>query len=213
MLRKLKLWHIGAIAFVLLLLYAGYVTERNKVLSATVEERDKEVEELTTFATKQKEATTFYINKYRQEVARVKSHELSLANINRLLNTREFEQLKQFEGLKNDNRNLKASLAFYASMNADSILMNPFTVECDSNKLKGWKWELIDEYNHISATVLDTPLFKSKVPIKAVILEGKRTKSFIGLFRYGPRSIDLEAISLNKLVPIDSINFTRVRQK
>lgn len=213
MLSKIKLWHIAAIAFVLLLAYAGIVTERNRILKATVEERDKEVNELTAFATNQKQATSFYINKYRQQVATVKAQEISIANVNRLINTKEFEHLKQMEGLKKDNRNLKASLSYYASLNADSILLNPFTIPCDSNKLKGYKWRVLDDYNDIDVILLDSAKKpKINLPIHVAVMEGKRTKNFIRLFRYGPRSIEVEAVSLNKLFPIDSIDFKVTRK-
>lgn len=211
MIPKLNIRLIIAITFFALLAYSCTTTLLMQHWQMKADENATEREQVIKLLKGEREKTNHYINKYHEEVAHTKANYITKANVKRLIDTKEFEHLKHLEGKDFKIKNLESSLSYYVSLNADSILMAPFTAECDSNKLRGWKWQLHDEWNDIEAIVLDTPKFDVRIPLRGAIYLGRRTKKFL-FFRYGPRSIETQVFSPNKLVKIDSVDFTVVRQ-
>lgn len=201
---------VGIITAVLILLYAWGVTQY-----AIKQKEDKEIaqeerDQAVSIATKEKEETTFYRNAYDQEVAKVKSTELSLDNVNRLIETKELNWLKQFESLKKKYQNLEQATSINMSFRGDSIIRRTIYMPC-SDTIKLFRYYIHDEFNYIDAVVLDTPIFQSRIPLNIVGLWER--KKFLGL-RIGKKEWFIEAITPNKLYPIDSlVNYTIRRRR
>lgn len=200
---------VGIIAVVILVLYAWGATRFAISQKNAKEEAQAERDQAVSIATQQKEQTIHYLNAYNQEVAKVKSTEISLDNVNRLMETKEFNWLKQFESLKKKNRNLEQAASINMSFRGDSIIKRTIYIPC-SDTLKLFRYYIHDEFNHIDAVVLDTPVFKSRIPIDIVGLWER--KKFIGL-RIGRKEWFLEATTQNKLFPIDSLVHYTIRKR
>lgn len=179
----------------------SYLQSRLEFVS---DERNQAVQ----FATNQKEATSHYINKYNQEVAKVKQSEISQDNLKRLLETRELSHLKNFESINKRLSNIENFKTISMSVRGDSIRLVPVFLK---DSLRAFRWEIKDEYNDISATVLDSPKFKMDIPLHAVAIWQR--KKFLGL-RIGKKAWVTEAFTPNKMVHIDSItSFSVIKRK
>lgn len=201
---------VGIIAVVILVLYAWGATRVAINQKNAKEEAQAERDQAVSIATKEKEETIFYRNAYDQQVAKVKSTELSLDNVNRLIETKELNWLKQFESLKKKYQNLEQATSINMSFRGDSIIRRTIYMPC-SDTMKLFRYYIHDEFNYIDAVVLDTPIFQSRIPINIVGLwERKRV---LGL-RIGKKEWFIEATTPNKLYPIDSlVNYTIRRRR
>ena len=201
---------VGIIVLILILIYAWGVTQYALKQKEEKEIAQTERDQAVAIATQQKEETTHYMNAYNQEVARVKSTQISLDNVNRLLETKELSWIKQFDGLKKKNRNLEQAASINMSFRGDSVIRRTIYVPC-SDTLKLFRFYIHDEYNYIDAVVLDTPVFELKVPVYIANLWER--KKFLGL-RIGKKEYFLEATTPNKLLRIDSlVHYTTGRRR
>lgn len=201
---------IGIIVVILILIYCWGVTQYALKQKEEKEIAQTERDQAVAIATQQKEETTHYKNAYNQEVARVKSTQISLDNVNRLIETKELSWLKQFNGLKKKYRNLEQASSVDMSFHGDSIIRRTVYVPC-SDTLKLFRYYIHDEYNFIDAVVLDTPIFELRAPI--YIVNPWERKKFLGL-RIGKKEYFLEATTPNKLIRIDSlVHYTTGRRR
>ncbi len=167
------------------------------------DERDQAVN----VATGKKDSTTFYKNKYGEEVAKVKQTEISQGNLKRLLETRDLSSLKHFDDINKRMSNIESLVTTSMSIRADSIPLVPVIVR---DSIKAFEWKIKDEFNDIYAVVLDTPKFIMNVPVHTVAIWQRR--KFFGL-RIGKRDWFTESFTPNKLVKIDSITSFMVKKK
>lgn len=210
MIKLPNLKTIGIIALVILLIYCWGITRYALKQKEQKEYAQDERDQAVAIVTKKTEETTFYINKYNQEVAKVKSTEISLDNVNRLIESKEFEWLKRFETLKKKYQNLEQATSIKMSFRGDSIIRRTIYMPC-ADTVKLFRYYIHDEFNHIDAVVLDTPVFQSRIPINIVGLWER--KKFLGL-RIGKKEWFIEATTPNKLYPIDSlVNYTIRRRR
>lgn len=201
---------IGIIALVILLLYCFGVTQYALKQKEDKEFAQTERDQAVAVATKQKEVTTFYINAFNEQVAKVKSAEISLDNANRLIDTEDFKWLKRFENLKKKYQNLQQATSVNLSFRGDSIIKRTIYVPC-ADTVKLFRYYIHDEFNHIDAVVLDTPIFELKAPIYIVSLWER--KKILGL-RIGKKEYFTEATTSNNLIRVDSIvNFSISRRR
>jgi hypothetical protein len=162
------------------------------------------------FANKSESLTETYSNAYNNQIARTKSIEISLANVQALRNTERLKYLKQFEGLKKDLKNLQEGITVIANINEDSIPVKIVMVPC-KDSIKVFQYQLVDEWNSISAMVLDTPKFDIKVPIHSVVYWQRKNK--ILWFRMGKKQWFIESMSPNHLIQITKQELIRVSKK
>ena len=201
---------IGIIIGILILIYCWGVTQYALKQKEEKEIAQTERDQAVAIATQQKEETTHYKNAYNQEVARVKSTQISLDNVNRLIETKELSWLKQFNGLKKKYRNLEQASSVDMSFRGDSIIRRTIYVPC-SDTLKLFRFYIHDEYNYIDAVVLDTPVFELKAPVYIANLWD--INKFLGL-RLGIKEWVTEATTPNKLIRIDSlVHYTTGRRR
>lgn len=201
---------LGIVAVILLLLYAWGVTKYALTQKEEKEFAQTERDEAVAMATNQKEETYFYLNAYNYEVAKVKSAKISIDNLNRMLDAKEFSWLKQFESLKKKYQNLEQATSINMSFRGDSIIRRTIYMPC-ADTVKLFRYYIHDEFNHIDAVVLDTPVFQSRIPINIVGLWER--KKFLGL-RIGKKEWFIEATTPNKLYSIDSlVNYTIRRRR
>lgn len=192
---------IGIIALVILLIYCWSVTRYALKQKEEKEYAQEERDQAVAIAANKTEETTFYINKYNQEVAKVKSTEISLDNVNRLIESKEFEWLNRFETLKKKYKNLASASSVSVSFKGDSVIKRTIYVPC-ADTIKLFRYYIHDEFNHIDAVVLDTPVFQFKAPI--YIADLWQRKKVLGL-RIGRKEYFREATTPNKLITIDSL--------
>ncbi len=201
---------IGIIAIAILLIYCWSVTRYALKQKEEKEYAQEERDQAVAIAANKTEETTFYINKYNQEVAKVKSTEISLDNVNRLIDTKDFEWLKRFNTLKKKYQNLESASNINMSFRGDSIIKRTIYVPC-ADTLELFRYHIKDEYNYIDAVVLDTPIFELKAPIYIVSLWER--KKILGL-RIGKKEYFTEATTSNNLIRVDSIvNFSISRRR
>lgn len=210
MIKLPNLKTIGIIAFVILLIYCWGITQYAFKQKEDKEIAQEERDQAVAVATRQKEETTFYINAYNEQVAKVKSAEITLDNVNRLIDTKDFEWLKRFNTLKKKYQNLESASNINMSFRGDSIIKRTIYVPC-ADTLELFRYHIKDEYNYIDAVVLDTPIFELKAPIYIVSLWER--KKILGL-RIGKKEYFTEATTSNNLIRVDSIvNFSISRRR
>jgi hypothetical protein len=201
---------IGIIVIILILIYAWGVTQYAIKQKEEKEIAQTERDQAVAIATQQKEETTFYMNAYNEQVAKVKSTEISLDNVNRLIETKDFEWLKKFNSLKKKYQNLEQASNINISFRGDSLVKTVVYLPCEDT-VELFRYYIHDEFNHIDAVVLDTPVFEIKAPI--YIANFWERKKFLGL-RIGKKEYFLEVTTPNDLISIDSlVHYTTGRRR
>lgn len=161
------------------------------------------------FANSEKHITESYINKFNNVVNRTKQIEISLSNVVALRNSERLSYLKQIEGLKKNLKNLETGITIDAGVNEDSIPVKIVYIPC-KDSVKVFNYKLVDEFNTISAMVIDTPKFEIKVPIRSVIYWER--KKFLWM-RLGPKQYFIESFSPNKLITIEDQELIRITKR
>lgn len=157
-----------------------------------------------------------YQNKYGEAIAKNVVYEISNTNLRSLL-----DKSKKAEFITHipdaTKKNIEAIQTFDASFLDESVRLIPVTIPCPDDDstarkvlLKAFQWEIKDDWNDISAIVLDSPRVHIRVPIRSVILWQR--KRLLGL-RIGKKEWFQEAFSPNRLVKIDSQMVVRVQKK
>jgi len=193
---------IGIIAIILILIYAWGVTQYALKQKEEKELAQTERDQAVSIATQTREEVTRYKNAYDNEVARVKDAQITIDNVNRLIETKELSWLKQFESLNRKYKNLEKATSIAMSFRSDSIKRITITAPCENDSIKLFRFYVHDEYNFIDAVVLDTPDFEIRVPLHIAYLWER--KKFLGL-RIGKKEYFNEVVSPNKLISIDSL--------
>ena len=170
------------------------------------EARDKET--ALTFANSKQMETERYVNSFNNAVARTKVMEISLSSVQALRNTERLKYLKEFEGLKKKMKNLGNGISINAVI--DSIPFTTVVIPC-KDSVRAFHYQLIDEWNTISAMVLDTPKFEIKVPIRSAVYWQRKHK--VLWWRMGNKEWFIETFSPNKLVDITEQELMMVQKR
>jgi len=204
---------IAIILAILLLLYAIFQTYRAERLKEEKEYAETERDQALTFATSNKKVTDYYISRANELVAVTETQELSEDNLKALINTQELSWIKKFDRLDKKYKQLGSAHSFDFTMEGEGIPIVPVNIDTISKAPKFFKWELKDQYNNISAIVLDTPVFHVNVPVYT-IMEWERKHHFIfKKWRYGKKEWFQQTFSPNKLVKLDSQSVFTIKRK
>jgi len=194
---------------ILLLAYAGAITTAYNNEVAKRKDTEIGLKSAIELGNKKGFEITTYKNNQGVLVSKITDLQLSNDNLKALRKSDRLYWMNQFKGLKKDNSNLVSATKIDLDFKQKEIPLKPVAINCDSVKTKTFLWQLKDEYNDISATVIDTPKFYVRLPIYEVITLGRRTKKFpsekLTLFRYGQREINTEVSTPNKLFEIDTL--------
>jgi len=207
---KLNLIAYAAIIILILLIAVGVQTHRATRLKAEKEEAISERDQALTFADGKKMETLRYVNSYNQAVIRTRTMEVSLANIQALRNTDRLKFINQLEGLKKNLKNLQETIAIDVVIDRDSIPVKVVTLPC-KDSITIFHYQLVDEYNTISAMVLDTPVFEIRVPIRSAVYWQRKGKFL--WWRVGGKQWFIESYSPNKLVDVTEQELIKVSKR
>ena len=198
------------ILIVILFIAVGVQTYRANLFKEGKEQAEDDRDTAIGFANSKEMETERYNNSYNNAIARTKVIEISLANVQALRNTERLAHLKQFEGLKKKLNNLNESISIDSEINEDSIPVSVITIPC-ADSIKVFHYQLVDEWNTISAMVIDTPKFEIKVPIRSAVYWQRKHK--VLWWRMGRKEFSIDSYSPNKLVEIKEQELIRVTKK
>jgi hypothetical protein len=189
----------------LLLIYAGIQTERASRFKIGKRLAENERDQAINFASEEKRETESFRNKNGNLTQRMQELTLSLANVNKLKDTDRLKFLNEIDRLKKDLRNLENAGKIDVRIDIDSIPFTPKFIPCDDS-LKVFRYYYHDEFNLIDALVIDTPVYKSRVPIFTADYWDR--KWFLGKKMYWR-----EVTSPNKKVDIELQEYFTVTRK
>jgi len=192
-------------AFVLLLIYAGIQTERASRFKIGKRLAENERDQAINLATEEKRQVESFRNRNGNLSHRVEQLVISNATLSKLKDTDRVKFLNEIDRLKKDLRNLKNAGKIEVTLNTDSIPFTPKFIPCDDS-LKVFRYYYKDEFNLIDALVIDTPVFKSRIPIFTADYWDR--KWFLGKKTYWR-----EVISPNKKADIELQEYFTVTRK
>ncbi len=197
--------------FIILLLALSIQTYRANRLKGLKEQAETERDQAVDFVANEKKKTEIFINKYNQQVAKTEEMQLSLKNVQDLVNTERLQHLKKVEGLNKNLSNLISTSTAQIKINTDSIPKLVVKVPCENDSIKAFWYRLQDEFNHIEAIVLDSPIVEIRVPIQTTDY-WERTRKFL-FIKWGPKAYFRETTSPNKLAIITAQEYFTVQKK
>lgn len=198
-------------AFLLLILALSIQTFRANRLKDLKEQAETERDQAIDFVTEEKKKTEIFLNKYNQQVAKTEETQLSLGNAQALIETERLQHLKKVEGLNRKISNLISTSTTIIKITPDSIPKQIVKIPCDGDSTNVFWYKLIDEFNHIEAVVLDSPIFEITVPINTTDY-WERKGRFLW-FKVGSKSYFREVTSPNKLVSIKAQEYFTIQKK
>lgn len=203
--------NLKTLALIGLAAYAIFITLENRHHAKLAKINKVERDQAVKFATDQKNTTSFYVNQYRDKVAKIKGYELTENNYRRLINTNELKHLQHIEGLNKRINKLEHDLQINAILEpnlkpVEASVIFPESTPKDTTKTTWLEWKVDDEFNHINGLMVDTP--RIKLPIYAVIT-WRHKKKFL-FIRYGPAEFFLQAFTPNKQFKVDSLRIMSV---
>jgi hypothetical protein len=153
-----------------------------------------------------KTISTKYINAQGDVVTMSRAISLDRANFKKALEGNDLAWIKKFKNHKN-TQSASTFDSFFAP--EDKIVRDTIYVPC-KDSIVAWKYKYIDPYNHIEATVLDTP----KVEIRDryyVIVTRARPKHWFIKFQWSKWEFTGQVTNLNRLIKVDSVNTILVK--
>jgi hypothetical protein len=147
-----------------------------------------------------------YVNAQGDVVTMSRAISLDRANFKKALEGNDLAWIKKF---RNHERTQSASTfdSFFAP--EDKIVRDTIYVPCQDS-IRAWKYKYIDSYNHIEATVLDTP----KVEIRDryyVVVTRARPKLWFLKLQWSRWEFTGQVTNLNRLIKVDSVNTILVK--
>jgi len=198
-------------AFAALLIALSIQTYRANRLKGLKEQAETERDQAIDFIKDEKDKTEIFRNRYNEQVAKTEHSELSLSNIQDLLDNERLQHLRKVEGLNKKLSNLISTSTADIKINTDSIPRHVVTIPCKDDSIKAFLYSLKDEFNHIEAVVLDSPIVEITVPVETTDY-WERTGRFL-FFRTGPRVYFREITSPNKLAETKGQRYYTVQKK
>jgi hypothetical protein len=153
-----------------------------------------------------KTISTKYVNAEGDLVTMSRAISLNRANFKKALESNDLAWIKKFKGYKN-TQSASTFDSFFAP--EDKIVRDTIYVPCQDS-IQAFKYLYKDLYNHIEATVLDTP----KVEIRDryyVIVTRSRPKRWFLKLQWSRWEFTGQVTNLNRLIKVDSINTILVK--
>lgn len=153
-----------------------------------------------------KTVSTKYINAHGDVVTMSRAISLDRANFKKALESNDLAWIKKFKNHKN-TQSASTFDSFFAP--EDKIVRDTVYIPC-KDSIRAFKYLYKDSYNHIEATVLDTP----KVEIRDryyVIVTRARPKNWFINFQWSRFEFTGQVTNLNRLIKVDSVNTILVK--
>jgi hypothetical protein len=147
-----------------------------------------------------------YVNAQGDVITMSRAISLDRANFKKALEGNDLAWIKKFKGYKN-TQSASTFDSFFAP--EDKIVRDTIYVPC-KDSIRAFKYLYKDSYNHIEATVLDTP----KVEIRDryyVIVTRARPKNWFLKLQWSRFEFTGQVTNLNRLIKVDSINTILVK--
>ena len=149
------------------------------------------------------DSVQLYVNRFGEEVAKNEASILELSTLRKMREADRLKFLKQFEGLKKNLRNLENASSVELFLLEDSVPSIVSSLPC-KDSIKVFVYSLVDEFNTIQATVIDTPKVEVRVPLYSSVYWQR--KKILGL-PIGKKTWKVESYTPNKLVRISRQQF------
>ena len=153
-----------------------------------------------------KNISTKYINAEGDVVTMSRAISLDRANFKKALEGNDLAWIKKFKGYKN-TQSASTFDSFFAP--EDKIVRDTIYVPCQDS-IRAWKYKYIDSYNHIEATVLDTPKIIIRDRYYVVVTRSRPKRWFLKL-QWSRWEFTGQVTNLNRLIKVDSINTILVK--
>jgi hypothetical protein len=148
-----------------------------------------------------KTISTKYVNAQGDVVTMSRAISLDRANFKKTLESNDLAWIKKF---RNHERAQSASSfdSFFAP--EDKIVRDTIYVPCQDS-IRAFKYLYKDSYNHIEATVLDTPKVEIRDRYYVVVTRARPKRWFLKL-QWSRWEFTGQVTNLNRLIKVDSIN-------
>lgn len=197
---------VGTLVVIALILQSVRIDRLQKLYTTAKTEREQAIK----FVTAGKSQLAQYKNSNGILINKTELLELTLSNTQKLADTERLRYLKEFDKLKKDLRNLQNAGSFEWMLVEDSIPFTEVVIPC-KDSIKLFHYNLLDEFNHISAMVLDTPKVEIRVPFYTTLLWERRHKFL--WWRVGKKEYSVESYTPNKLVKVTKQELISVNKK
>jgi hypothetical protein len=153
-----------------------------------------------------KTISTKYVNAEGDLVTMSRAISLDRANFKKALESNDLAWIKKF---RNHERAQSASSfdSFFAP--EDKILRDKVYIPC-KDSIRAFKYLYKDSYNHIEATVLDTPKIEIRDRYYVIVTRSRPKKWFLKL-QWSRWQFTGQVTNLNRLIKVDSINTILVK--
>lgn len=208
MMALLKLWPIiksnyKLFTFIVLIVIIIILYFRVKSETHRANEAERGRTAFVTLSNSLNKLSTIYKNALGDQVTRTQTIQVDRNNIEAISKSKELQWLNKFDGLKKNKSNLQSASTFSSDFDFDQVPEKIRWLPC-KDSLKGFAFDLHDQWNDIHAIVLDTPRIKIKDHYYGVI-ELKRPKHWFWKFLWSKRNPVSEITNSNKLIKIDSV--------
>lgn len=196
-----RYWEYIAIALlfgVCWLLFNWATYERSKKIEAQIG-RDAAIKDF-------RNASTKYINAQGDVVTMSRAISLDRTNFKKALESNDLAWIKKFRNHKN-TQSASSFDSFFAP--EDKIVTDTIYIPC-KDSIKAWSYKYIDSYNHIEATVLDTPKIEIRDRYYVVVTRNRPKNWFIKL-QWSRWEFTGQVTNLNRLIKVDSVQTILVK--
>ena len=179
-------------------LFQWGTAQKNRAVQAEIG-RDAAIKDFRNISTK-------YINAQGDVVTMSRAISLDRANFKKALESNDLVWIKKF---RNHERAQSASSfdSFFAP--EDKILRDTVYIPC-KDSIRSFRWYYRDDYNHIDATVLDTPKLEIRDRYYVVVTRARPKRWFLKL-QWSRWEFNVQVTNLNRLIKVDSINTILVK--
>ncbi len=141
-----------------------------------------------------------YVNAQGDVVTMSRAISLDRTNFKAALESKELQWIKKFKDYKRA-QSASSFDTFFAP--EDNVVVRTIYVPC-KDSVKAWKYSYIDSYNHIEATVLDTPRVEIRDKYYVAVTKARPKHWFIKL-QWSRFEFSGQVTNSNKLIKVDSI--------
>jgi hypothetical protein len=147
-----------------------------------------------------------YVNAQGDVVTMSRAISLDRANFKKALESNDLAWIKKFRNHKN-TQSASTFDSFFAP--EDKIVRDTIYVPC-KDSIRAFKYIYKDSYNHIEATVLDTPKVEIRDRYYVVVTRSRPKRWFLKL-QWSRWEFTGQVTNLNRLIKVDSVNTILVK--
>jgi hypothetical protein len=191
--RYRELLAIAVLLAVIWFLFQWGTTQKNRAVQAEIG-RDAAIKDFRNISTK-------YVNAQGDVVTMSRAISLDRANFKKALESNDLAWIKKFKNYKN-TQSASSFDSFFAP--EDKIVRDTVYIPC-KDSIRAFKYLYKDSYNHIEATVLDSP----KIEIRDryyLLVTRNRPKNWFIKFQWSRWEFTGQVTNLNRLIKVDSVN-------